>query len=37
MSSLRLAYYDLSPELLQGFRTIKQELEESPLGLGCVP
>ncbi|MCG3470340.1 carboxymuconolactone decarboxylase family protein [Xenorhabdus bovienii] len=36
MSSLRLAYYDLSPELLQGFRTIKQELEESPLGLALI-
>ncbi|MBD2783200.1 carboxymuconolactone decarboxylase family protein [Xenorhabdus sp. DI] len=36
MSQLRLAYYDLSPELLQGFRSVKEGLEKSPLGLPLV-
>ncbi|PHM42904.1 alkylhydroperoxidase [Xenorhabdus szentirmaii] len=36
MSGLRLAYYDLSPELLQGFRIVKDELEKSPLGLKLI-
>ncbi|KLU17390.1 MULTISPECIES: carboxymuconolactone decarboxylase family protein [Xenorhabdus] len=36
MSKLRLAYYNLSPELLQGFRAVKEGLENSPLGLQLV-
>ncbi|MDC9594444.1 carboxymuconolactone decarboxylase family protein [Xenorhabdus sp. IM139775] len=36
MSELRLAYYDLSPELLQGFRLVKEGLEKSSLGLPLV-
>ncbi|CCW28985.1 carboxymuconolactone decarboxylase family protein [Xenorhabdus nematophila] len=36
MSSLRLAYYELSPELLQGFRQVKQSLEKSPLDLPLI-
>ncbi|MBN3006206.1 carboxymuconolactone decarboxylase family protein [Chromobacterium alkanivorans] len=36
MSSLRLAYYELSPELLQGFRLVKQGLEKSVLGLPLI-
>ncbi|MDX7999931.1 carboxymuconolactone decarboxylase family protein [Xenorhabdus sp. Reich] len=36
MNELRLAYYNLSPELLQGFRSVKEGLEKSPLGLPLV-
>ncbi|OCQ54720.1 Alkyl hydroperoxide reductase AhpD [Photorhabdus australis subsp. thailandensis] len=36
MSVLRLAYYELSPDLLQGFRQVKQGLEGSPLGLPII-
>ncbi|MBI6549568.1 carboxymuconolactone decarboxylase family protein [Xenorhabdus lircayensis] len=36
MGGLRLAYYDLSPELLQGFRAVNQGLEKSPLGLPLI-
>ncbi|MFP1807183.1 carboxymuconolactone decarboxylase family protein [Lonsdalea quercina] len=36
MSSLRLPYYELSAELLHGFRLVKQELENSSLGLPLV-
>ncbi|OTA20805.1 alkylhydroperoxidase [Xenorhabdus beddingii] len=36
MNNMRLAYYDLSPELLQGFRAVKQALEKSPLGVPLV-
>ncbi|WP_255528761.1 hypothetical protein [Xenorhabdus sp. BG5] len=36
MSKLRLAYYNLSPELLQGFRAVKEGLENSQLGLQLV-
>ncbi|MBS9438251.1 carboxymuconolactone decarboxylase family protein [Photorhabdus noenieputensis] len=36
MSVLRLAYYELSSDLLQGFRQVKQGLEGSPLGLPII-
>lgn len=36
MHELRLEYYDLSPELLQGFRAVRQGLEKSPLGLPLI-
>lgn len=36
MSDLRLPYYELSPELLQGFRQVKKALEQSPLGLPLI-
>src|SRR6218665_583102 len=35
-SSLRLPYYELSPQLLQGLRQIKVDLEASPLGLPLI-
>src|SRR5699024_4341167 len=36
MSQLRLRYYEISPELLQGFREVKQALEKSKLGLPLI-
>ena len=36
MSSLRLPYYELSADLLQGFRLVKQGLENSSLGLPLI-
>ncbi|MDC9596955.1 carboxymuconolactone decarboxylase family protein [Xenorhabdus anantnagensis] len=36
MNDLRLAYYNLSPELLQGFRAVKEGLEKSSLDLPLI-
>jgi len=36
MSNLRLPYYELSSQLLQGFRQVKTDLEASPLGLPLI-
>lgn len=32
MSRLRLPYFELSPEALEGFRQVKRAMENSPLG-----
>lgn len=36
MSSLRLPYYELSPDLLKGLRDVKNALEKSVLGLPLI-
>lgn len=36
MSDLRLRYFDLSPELMNGIRAVKKGLEKSPLGLDLI-